>query len=72
MGGEVVALVSFGDEGAELDVLDGDFLAADVVVEDGAQFLTGGTVLLGESEELFHLLLIELLLEAVEHATSMQ
>ena len=67
MGGEVVALVSFGDEGAELDVLDGDFLAADVVVEDGAQFLTGGTVLLGESEELFHLLLIELLLETVEH-----
>ena len=36
-------------------------------MEDGAQFLTGGTVLLGESEELFHLLLIELLLEAVEH-----
>ena len=68
MGGEVVALVSFGDEGAEFDVLDGDFLAADVVVEDGAQFLTGGTVLLGESEELFHLLLIELLLETVEHA----
>ena len=37
---EVVTLVAFGDEGSELDILDGNLLAADVVVEDGTQFLT--------------------------------
>ena len=68
VGSEVVALVALRDEGAELDVLDGNLLAADVVMEDGTQLFPRGAMLLCQSVELLDLLLIHLLLESVEHA----
>ena len=68
MCGKVVALVAFGDEGAQFDVLDGDFLAADVVVEDAANLFFAGLVCLHQLEELLGFLFVQLFLEAVEQS----
>ena len=66
MGGKVVPAVSFGNEGTQLDVLDGHFLAPYAPRQDMLQFVVAGTMPQGGN--LLHLLLVEVVVQSLQHA----
>ena len=66
MGGEVVAGIALGDEGAQLDVLPCHFLGTHLGAQNLLQFFLGRHVV--HACYLFCLLLVEVVLETVEHA----
>ena len=68
VGGKVVALVALGDEGAQLDVLPGHLLRADVHAHDALHLLLGGLVVARQFANLAHLLAVQRLLKAAQHA----
>ena len=65
MGGKVVALRPFGDEGAQLDVFPGHLLGADAAGEDAAQLLLGERAV-GTGDQR-GLLGVEVLVEPLHH-----
>ena len=66
MGGKVVPAVSFGNEGTQLDVLDCHFLAPYAPRQDMLQLVVAGTMPQGGN--LLHLLLVEVVVQSLQHA----
>ena len=66
MGGKVVPAVSFGYEGTQLDVLDGYLLAPYAPRQDMFQLVVAGTMPQGGN--LLHLLLVEVVVQSLQHS----
>ena len=65
MGGQVVAAVSFGNECAQLDVLEGHLLATDAHGQDAFQFRMVGLV--SQCLDELHLLSVQVLVQSFQH-----